>query len=600
VSAIAEQISDWRQTLASGVGRFPVSLVALAIFAVFANLEIAGLYDIGDDVLFRVAALSGAGSTIAAATVLYGERRGFSLAARQALSLGAALVVGAAMWFWKSLGVAPPALLVVCMVALPIAPYLGAGSAGFWSFAWRLIFAGALALAAVGIFCAGVSAILASLDYLFGLPVKGPLYGNVWLTGLGFVGPAFALALIPETFPDRDAPERGNFLVSSLLVLIDFAAAPLIAVYALLLHAYALKILVSGELPRNQLGWMILVFGLATLALRIVAGPLEKIGRAPTRLFLRIWPYLLIVPLALLAFAVWERIAAYGLTPERYLLALFAIFLAIILFSQVDRRWRDDIRVIPALGALALFFASFGPWGMIQASAAWQASRVFETLRSVGALDESGRLRAPPAWEFGPASDVQSIVFLLDQFGQLGRLRPLFEGRADDPFVGGAFVQGARSSDLVWRLVAALNVDELPYPEDTSGSFSLVSSQVTGAVSLGGYDLLVPNLSWSAGARRSLNDPPIVIEVTPLSMSIVSGADRAVITKDLLRPAIDQRIAEMKPAPDDLQPPLFIDLTISGRKLGILIESAHGRSNAEEFALETAWFDLLLVSADWR
>jgi hypothetical protein len=577
------------------VGRFPVSILALAIFAVFANLEIGGWYQIGDDVLFRVAALSGAGSTIAAAAILYGERRGLSLAARQGLSLAAALVVGAAMWFWKSLDVAPPALLVVCILALPIAPYLSASSAGFWSFAWRLIFAGGLALAAVVIFCAGVSAIVASLDYLFGLPVRDSLYGNVWVLGLGFVGPAFALALIPETIPDRDAPEPANFLVSSLLILVDFAAAPLLAVYALLLHAYALKILVSGELPRNQLGWMILVFGLATLALRVVAVPLGEIARAPTRLFLRAWPYLLLVPLALLVFAVWERIGAYGVTPERYLLALFAILLTIVLLAQLDRRWRDDIRIIPVFAALALLFASFGPWGMIQVSAASQAFRVFEILRSVGALDESGRLKVVPNWEFGPASNVQSIVFLLDQLGELDRLQLLFEGRTDDPFA-----QGASSADLANLVTAVLGVDELPYPEDASGTFAVSSNRTTGAAFLGDYDLVVPDIAWSSGVTRSVVNPHIVIEMTPTSMSIVAGAGRILVAKEMLRPAIDRRIEEMKRDPNAPQQPLMADLTIGERRLGILIKSANGRSNSEAFELGSAWFDLYLVSADWR
>jgi hypothetical protein len=327
----------------------------------------------------------------------------------------------------------------------------------------------------------------------------------------------------------------------------------------------------------------------------MVAAPFRESGRLPTRLFLNVWPYLLIVPLALLAFAIGERIAAYGLTPERYLLALFAVFLAIILLVQIDRRWRDDIRIIPGLGGLALLLASFGPWGMIEASATWQASRLFETLRSTGAVDESGRLKDSPTWTFEPASDVQSIVFLLDTLGQLNRLKPLFEGRADDPFV-----TGDASSDLVNRVTVALDVDKLPYPEDTSGTFSLASNQVTGSVPLGGYDMLVPDLSWRSGAERSLTDLPVLVKMTPSSMDIVFGTERVAITKDLLRPAIDQRIATMKSAPDILQPPLMVDLTIGGRKLRILIESASGRSNDNEFELGSAWFDLYLVIADWR
>ena len=91
---------------------------------------------------------------------------------------------------------------MACIVAIPLAPYVGFGHAGFWSFVWRLVFAATLALVAVIVFCAGLSAILLSLDYLFDLPIRDEVHAHVWLIGLGFVGPAFALALILSTIPD--------------------------------------------------------------------------------------------------------------------------------------------------------------------------------------------------------------------------------------------------------------------------------------------------------------------------------------------------------------------------------------------------------------
>ena len=169
--------------------------------------------------------------------------------------------------------------------------------------------------------------------------------------------------------------------ISGIPLISDFVAVPLLAVYALILHAYALKIALTGEVPRNQIGWMVLSFGMATLLLKVVVHPLAAIARVPTRLFLKAWFALLVVPLALLAFAVWQRIAAYGLTPERYLLVLFAIFLALVLMAQIDARLRRDIRVIPVLGGLCLLLASFGPWGMIEASAASQTARLKTILK---------------------------------------------------------------------------------------------------------------------------------------------------------------------------------------------------------------------------
>jgi hypothetical protein len=596
MSALARRLSDWRRAMVLGVGRFPVSLVALTVFMVLANLDIAEIYDIDEEMLFRAAALSGGAATIAAAVVLFGERRGIALPLRHTASLAAALIVASAMWFWKPLGVAPPALLVACLVAMPLAPYVGVGHAGFWTFVWRLVFAATLALVAVIVFCAGLSAILLSLDYLFEIAVDDSIYGHVWLIGLGFVGPAFALALIPTAVPDRDAPERGNFLVASLLILCDFVAVPLVVVYALILHAYALKIIVSGEVPRNQLGWMVVSFGLATLTLRMIAHPLRVIGRPPTRLFLLVWPYLLLVPLALLGFAAWERIAAYGLTPERYLLALFALLLALVLVTQIDRRWRDDIRLIPALGMAALLFASVGPWGMIQSSAMWQAARVVESLRVAGALDDEGRLASVPKWEFAPASDVQSIVWLLDGFGQLGQLRSIFNGTPNDPFAP----EAGASSELAARIVAALNVDQLPYPEDTTGYYWIPPTQ-SSAVVLAGYDVVAPGLTWGTSSLRVLAEPAIRIEMTPLAMTIDVGTERVVVSAEMLRAAIDRRVAEIAAAkPGELQPPFFVELTLQNRRLGLLMESVSGRSNLSEFALSSALVDLYIDRADWR
>jgi hypothetical protein len=60
----------------------------------------------------------------------------------------------------------------------------------------------ALASIAVIVFCLGLSAILASLEYLFSLEIEGSVYSHVWSIGLGFVGPLLALSLVPTDFPD--------------------------------------------------------------------------------------------------------------------------------------------------------------------------------------------------------------------------------------------------------------------------------------------------------------------------------------------------------------------------------------------------------------
>ena len=237
--------------------------------------------------------------------MLFGERHRFSRTLRH----GVSLVLAAARRHRASCsGNASasrrPSLLVAAVLAGAARALTSAAAApGFWAFIWSLITAAALAFIAVIIFCLGLSAIFVSLHYLFGFEIDAALYGHFWSIGLGFVGPLFALSLIPIAFPTDDTPEGADLVLSGVRTLSDFVAVPLLATYALILHAYALKIVATGELPNNQIGWMVLSFGLCVLALRIVVHPLREVARAPTRLFLDWWAVPLVVPLALLVTA---------------------------------------------------------------------------------------------------------------------------------------------------------------------------------------------------------------------------------------------------------------------------------------------------------
>jgi hypothetical protein len=366
-------------TIVASVSRFPVSILAFALFAIRINFEIASTVKSSDEELLRAAVALVGAAAIATSAVLFCERRAIAAAQRHLLSLLLAAIVGAALWYWDQLAIAFPALFAATLLAIPLAPYIRIGLGGFWTFIWHLVHAAALAFIATIVFCLGLSAILASIDYLFGADIYSTLKGHIWLTGLFVVGPVLALSLIPRAFPERDALDSGDIFVTGLRILSDLIVVPLLAVYIAILHVYAVKILVEGDLPKGQIGWMVLTFGFAVLALRIAVHPLAGISRTPTRAFLRWWPICLVVPLVLLVIAVWERVAFYGMTPERYALGLFGVFLAAVLATQLFRHLRGDIRVIPALAALALLAASVGPWGMFPVSARSQMDRLCAT-----------------------------------------------------------------------------------------------------------------------------------------------------------------------------------------------------------------------------
>lgn len=576
-------------------GRFPVAIVALAAFAIIVNLDIAEIARISGDDLARAGfALVGA-AAIAASMALLGERMAIAALVRHVLSLGLAAIVGATLWSWETLAVSFPALFLAAVLTVPLAPYLRRELAGFWAFIWRLTHALALAFIAIVVFCLGLSAIFATIEYLFGVDVRSSLYGHIWAIGLGFVGPLFALSLIPTVFPEADTPDGGDVFVAGIRILADFVAVPLLAAYVVILHVYAVKIAVETELPKGQIGWMVLTFGVSVLALRIIVHPLSALGRMPTKLFLRYWAPGLVVPLVLLVIAVWQRIDAYGVTPERYGLVLFALFLALVLLVQLPPRLRGDIRFIPAIGALALLVASIGPWGIVPVSARSQFDRLMVMLTDTGVL-EDGRIVGAPQFSRGAAQDVRSIVRMLVEIKATGRLAPLFSGRPDDPFLVASDSNNWTEATRLW---AAFNVKELPSEE---GQFAI--SAGWGTVAISGYDLVAPDISLKGfrAASFSIGDGLADVRLGPegVLLEIKSGDVTVQVTPDLLRDAIEKRVETVeKPAAGEARPPFLVELSIAGKRIGLLFEHVSGELKDGALTLSSAGFDLLLRSEDW-
>src|SRR5690606_29118830 len=132
----------------------------------------------------------------------------------------------------------------------------------------------------------------------------------------------------------------------------------------------------------GQIGWLVLVYGFCLFGALLVVNPFFDRARAPTRLFLRFWPFFLPIPLVLLFYALFLRVSEFGITPERYLLGLFGVVTAIVLVLQIFPRLKGDIRAIAALPAIALLLGGFGPQGAIGVSLSSQAGRFLAIVKN--------------------------------------------------------------------------------------------------------------------------------------------------------------------------------------------------------------------------
>lgn len=407
----------WSRT-GRALQRFPVVAVLCAAAALRANHPLGAGYA---QTLRQLETYEGLVATgllpLAAAAVLslagalFAEARGWPRPRTIAMQAAAA-VVGFALLRWHAaLGVYFGAALPAIAGAVPIAPYLGRGTGPqLWRFLMRLARA-ALAAGIAAALCGAALSLLLLAVAALGADVPDTAYVRIWLLAFLLAAPMAALALLPEDFSETSVPDGERLSVSVLRMLIDVVAAPFLLAYAALVHVYALLVLASFRMPDGQTGLFVLCFGVALLGGVAVLAPFADSAKWPARLLLRRWPWLLPVPAALLLIAAWLRIAEAGVTPDRYLLALFGLALLVIAGLQCFRITRDDIRHLLIVPVAALFAASFGPHGALSTSIRSQTAR-FQEMVSAGSFTREAALSA------------RTALYFLDRYDAMGPVLP--------------------------------------------------------------------------------------------------------------------------------------------------------------------------------
>jgi hypothetical protein len=181
-----------------------------------------------------------------------------------------------------------------------------------------------------------------------------------------------------------------------------------------IIHLYAARIAVLGELPKGEIGWIVPVYLVVGYGVFLLAqNPEMQLPRLRHTLR-RVFMASTVMPLILLGLAVAVRIEAYGITEDRYMLALMVLGGVLLLGSTVIRR-PFDIRLVPAVGGILSFVAAVGPLSAMGITVRSQTARAYAILASVpperwaaakgGALSELQRQNLISAIEHVRRSD---------------------------------------------------------------------------------------------------------------------------------------------------------------------------------------------------
>ncbi|HEX6367739.1 MAG TPA: DUF4153 domain-containing protein [Longimicrobium sp.] len=282
----------------------------------------------------------------------------------------------AGWWRWAMLAAAAVMLLVLTAAL----PWRARDRRQQWAFAWRVV----VRLVGIGLYSVALYALLAgavaAVVSLFDLSRPDHLYTDLagavfcafapWI----FVGGIHRLSAPAEAGVPEPVSRLGRWLY-----------APVLVVYLLILYAYAARVLVTGELPRNLVSPLVIAAGIIGLIGAVLLEPVHADDEhRGLSMLVRAIPALLLPLVPLAAWALLARLGEYGWTEFRYarLAAVFAIgVLAVLGTIRLVRRRPPLLTTVPAVFAAVLLLSAVGPWSAPAVSRRDQTARLRAAFR---------------------------------------------------------------------------------------------------------------------------------------------------------------------------------------------------------------------------
>ncbi|PCI56949.1 MAG: hypothetical protein COB36_01375 [Alphaproteobacteria bacterium] len=581
------------EDLYATVRRFPLPVMcALGLFFIV----ILGIHDIinfKEDSIARVVASLGCCYFWFGISKLMSESQGWSAVKHYIISFIVAggiiaLFALSSVWAIHLLFVLPALLL-----GLMIAPYLTSGDdISVWFFNRTMWFGVVVSYAALIMFAGGLSAALGAIQVLFDMRIKSEIYGDIWSFAALVLGPVYALSWVPKKFEfteeDCNDPPGLKFIV-------NWISAPMVFVYLLILYAYFGKIIMTGEVPNGHLAWLISGFAGAGIVTYLVAWPLREEGSLQLKLFYKIFFPALLIPVGFHFYAIWERISAYGITEQRYLLMISAIWFLMISLSNSFTK--IPLKAIPMMLVVLMVFASFGPWGGVSISGRSQFSRLEKLLIKHDLIVDGKVVKAKEDIPFDDRLSISSILDYLCRTERDAVLRPLFiDTQKENLSYGHHCYSGNMTKQLGFEYVNKYNLGK-----NNSENFN-IWVQNKKLLKIDGYDFLLND--QSVYARDEKQDDKIKISCVFED----KGALRIILNKQgdlifkleddvIIRHNLNEFVIQNKNYSRN-KDALFIDISNDKIIVRIFIKSMGGEFEDKSVKLNSLSFDVVLRLKD--
>jgi len=422
-------VDDLRRT----VRRFPGSAVCSFTLFILVLLSIHEIIDLDENVFSRILVILVYGFFWFGLARLLVEGKSWSLNRERLLGYGGFAVLAAFVFIGSGFSLVWLLVLMIpaLLLGISVGPYVESDdNLSFW-FYNRQIWQGAgVAIAAGLLWGAGISAALGSIRYLFEVKIGPEIYRDIWVFAMTVFAPLYALSWVPEKYKyseeDCHAPPQLSFMI-------NWVFAPLVVVYMLILYAYFIKIALVGELPRGQLSYMITAFGGVGVLTYLAGWPLRETGGPLLKPIYKVFFPALFIPVGMQAISIYLRLDQYGVTEQRYLVALSTVWFALLAVGYTFKK--PSLKFITGSLALMLLVAALGPLSAPNVSERSQMGRLEALLVANDILVDEKIVKTEKTISFEDRKSISSILDFLRERKKLDRLKLWLPGSPEGSFV---------------------------------------------------------------------------------------------------------------------------------------------------------------------
>jgi hypothetical protein len=325
---------------------------------------------------------------------------------------------------------------------------------GFWQYNRALFLRFLVAVLYSAVIYLGLTLALFALDQLLGVPMPERVYLWLLIVTLFVFNTWVFLGGVPR---DVAALDLVNDYPRALKVFAQYILIPLVVTYLAILTVYLVKVVVTTEWPSGWIGYLVSSVAVVGILALLLVWPVA--GRSENRwvaTYTR-WFFIFMIPaIVMLLLAIAKRIGQYGVTENRYFLAVLALWLAAIAVYFIVSRARR-IKVIPVTLCVVVFATSFGPWGAYSVARRSQTARLEALMEANGILSDGAIVKTAHAVSLDDRREISAITqYLVAHHG-----RDTFDRWVDSERVEpmDSTVSYGPDQDVARAIVLAMGID---------------------------------------------------------------------------------------------------------------------------------------------